>query len=311
MNPLLKTIIPALALFLTIPAAFSSLPCHAAGVGTTGAAFLKIGIGARALSMGSAFTAVVDDANAVNWNPASLGALKGQQVTASYNSLFQDQNQGFLAYARPLDRDRGTLGFGINYMNISDIEKRAGDTENPDSTFGSNNYALIVSCGKTGVLPDIDLGASLKYIRQTLDTFTGSAVAMDLGAMLKTSVENLTVGITLQNLGTKIGPDPLPFIAKAGAAYKLPGNRLCLAANVDALLSDERTYAGLGAEYWLLPQLALRAGYQFGRSQDKLGGIVGLGTGIGIKVDMMSVDYALVPFGDLGNTHRITIGARF
>jgi len=66
----------------------------AAGVGTTGAQFLKVGVGARPMAMGNAFSALADDANAVNWNPGALAEVKHKNLTASYNSLFKDQNQG-------------------------------------------------------------------------------------------------------------------------------------------------------------------------------------------------------------------------
>src|SRR3989338_4986558 len=85
-------------------------PAFAAGVGTTGAQFLKVGVGARPLAMGGAFSALPDDANAINWNPGALGAIPKQSVTASYNSLFQDQRQGFLGYVKPLSDDMRTIG---------------------------------------------------------------------------------------------------------------------------------------------------------------------------------------------------------
>ena len=40
--------------------------------GTTAAQFLKIGIGPRAIAMGSAFTATANDLTAIYWNPAGL-----------------------------------------------------------------------------------------------------------------------------------------------------------------------------------------------------------------------------------------------
>jgi len=40
--------------------------------GTTGAAFLTMGMGARAVGMGGAYSAVAADASAVSWNPAGL-----------------------------------------------------------------------------------------------------------------------------------------------------------------------------------------------------------------------------------------------
>src|SRR6056297_1782183 len=43
-----------------------------AKVGTFGAQFLKVGVSARATAMGSAYTAVGDNAEAVYWNPAGI-----------------------------------------------------------------------------------------------------------------------------------------------------------------------------------------------------------------------------------------------
>lgn len=44
---------------------------------------LGIGIGARAISMSGAFTAIADDASAVFWNPAGLAQLTDNQVYLS------------------------------------------------------------------------------------------------------------------------------------------------------------------------------------------------------------------------------------
>jgi hypothetical protein len=49
---------------------------------------LGMGIGARAVSMGGAFTAVADDASAVFWNPAGLSQLTDNQI---YLSGLKDQ----------------------------------------------------------------------------------------------------------------------------------------------------------------------------------------------------------------------------
>jgi len=44
---------------------------------------LGMGIGARAMSMGGAFTAIADDATAVFWNPAGLAQLTDNQIFLS------------------------------------------------------------------------------------------------------------------------------------------------------------------------------------------------------------------------------------
>ena len=113
------------------------------------------------------------------------------------------------------------------------------------------------------------------------------------------------------NLGSDIGPDPLPLTLKAGAAYRLLGQRLVLASDIDWLAQDRRAYLDLGTEYWLDKDLAVRAGYQVGHGADGLGTLVGFGAGLGIKLRQFTFDYAFVPFGDLGDTHRMTLGLRF
>jgi hypothetical protein len=120
-----------------------------------------------------------------------------------------------------------------------------------------------------------------------------------------------TAAFVIQNLGGKIGPDKLPLIFKGGASTKFFENKLTAAADLDWLANDERMYLDLGAEYMLNRYLDFRAGYQVGRSQDKLGGLVGLAAGLGLRYDNFTFDYAYVPFGDLGDTHRMTLGFVF
>ncbi|OGR76131.1 MAG: hypothetical protein A2X32_02560 [Elusimicrobia bacterium GWC2_64_44] len=283
---------------------------YAAGPGTTGASFLKVGVGARELAMGSAASVLTEGAGAANWNPAKLAGLKGKHLSASYNMLFIDESQGYLGFATQLKDDMGVLGGGMNYLTVGDIERRAGDTENPDSLFDSNNMALAFSYARAEVRPGLALGASLKYISQDLDTQTDKAVAVDLGSTYQLN-DTYTAAFVVQNLGGKVGPDNLPLLIKGGVARSFLDGKLAAAADVDWLAYDERFYLDLGAEYLLGKGLAFRAGYQLGRSQDELGGLTGLGAGLGLKFDRFTLDYAYVPFGDLGDTHRMTLGFTF
>lgn len=299
-----------LKIWLSAALMLAASAAQAAGVGTTGAQFLKVGVGARELAMGSAASALTEGANSVNWNPGRLAGLKQKNVTASYNALFVDQSQGFIGYATPLKENTGVIGVGVNYLTVSNIEKRAGDTEDADSKFSNNNTAVNLSYARAGVRPGLDLGASLKYIQQKLDTQNDKAIAVDLGASYKVN-SDWTAAFTVKNLGSSIGPDKLPLTLKGGAATRFFNGKLTAAADLDWLAYDERFYADFGAEYTLNTYLAFRAGYQAGRSQDKLGGLTGFAAGLGLKLDRFNLDYAYVPFGDLGDTHRMTVGFNF
>ena len=76
---------------------------------------------------------------------------------------------------------------------------------------------------------------------------------------------------------------------------------------------DNGIKAGFGTEYQfkLGADMAVtgRAGYNT-RTKD-MTGLVGLSAGLGVAYGSYGVDYAFVPFGDLGTTHRISTGANF
>jgi len=105
--------------------------------------------------------------------------------------------------------------------------------------------------------------------------------------------------------------DPLPLNIKPGVAWKFQFERfgtLALAMDSDLLVNDGLAFVQPGFEWRAHPAFALRGGYQIGRDEDAGSG---LGVGAGFYLYSMSLDYAFVPFGDLGDTHRVSLGFMF
>ncbi len=305
----LKTLSTVLAAMLTVTAAG-----YAGGVGTTGAQFLKIGQGARAVAMGGAFSAIADNADAIYWNPAGLGGQKTRQATASYSQYVQGINYGFIGYSQELCK--GVMGIGLNYLSVTDIERRTLDTDLNDGTFGANDSALYLSYGREKLFCDnLSLGANLKFIRQTLDDKSAQSYALDLAGLYKTPIDKLTASLGVYNIGTQVKfvdeGDPLPMDVRAGLAYRLFNNNLVVAADVNDYIVDTRLYTQVGAEYNMGKIVSIRGGYTLGMDSDKLGGMAGLSTGFGVHVWDIQLDYAFVPMGELNDTNRITISTKF
>ncbi|MFH1379609.1 MAG: PorV/PorQ family protein [bacterium] len=298
----------------------------AGGVGTTGAQFLKIGIGARPVGMGYAYSAVADDLNALYYNPAGLANQKDRQATASYLSYWQDVSIGFLAYSQQLFK--GTFGVGLSYLSIGGIEKRSlsfvNDTNNaagddlPEGKFGASDAALYLSYANKELLGQfvegLDVGASIKALHQEIDDESANTPALDLAALYQTPITNLNASLGVFNIGPEVKfvdeGDPLPMMVRLGVSYRMFNNKLLLVADADEYFIDERFYGKAGAEYKLIEVLSLRAGYQMGMDSE-LGGMAGLGTGIGFNIWNIQTDYAFAPFGELGDTHRISISTKF
>lgn len=105
-----------LAILLVYCAAYSY-----AAPGETTANFLKLGIGARALGMGEAFSAVADDASAVYWNPAGLAQLGRQEAVLMHAEHVEEIHLEFLGYAFPLAPMR-VVAARATYLSTGKIE---------------------------------------------------------------------------------------------------------------------------------------------------------------------------------------------
>jgi len=68
-----------------------------------GGSFLEIGVGARALGMGSAQVAVADDGSGFYWNPSGIASMGRIQVTGMYADLFNSlENHSFASISLPI-----------------------------------------------------------------------------------------------------------------------------------------------------------------------------------------------------------------
>jgi len=76
---------------------------------------LGIGIGARAISMSGAFTAIADDASAVFWNPAGLAQLADNQVYLSgdYPGGFSSAGIAYRPALKALQNRQVAIGLAI------------------------------------------------------------------------------------------------------------------------------------------------------------------------------------------------------
>jgi len=275
----------------------SGLICYADGPGTTTASFLKIGVGARASAMGEAFTALADDGTSLYWNSAGLTQLKTKEISVTYNSWFEGINQGYLGYIFP--SSKGTIGLGTNYVDMGKIEGR-DEEGNPTGNFGASDVHLFV--GYADKFKNISWGITAGWLQDKIKEDKESVFLANVGFLYPLS-KRLNLGIVAQNIGSKLGNDPLPLTFKVGATSK--SKTLNFALDV-AKPQDNDVYYCLGAEWWVGRTLALRAGY---KTNQDIGS--GLTAGLGFKAGKVQLDYAYVPYGDLGSTHRISLGMKF
>jgi len=286
--------------------------CFAAGLGVTGGEFLRLGVGERAIGMGGAFCSIANNVSSTYWNPAGLAQLSSRELSMmSFDYLMDISNENY-SYANPLGNS-GVLGFQISLLGMRDMSR---DEYGTMGSFFKNEERIVSLSYASWINPNLSMGINLKTIYTKLDTDETSGFGMDIGTLYKTPVENLNLGVVIQNIETGLKytdkKESMPLNLKTGISYTL--NNVILATDVDAFI-DNSINLHTGGEYTYKPmqrwnlQLSARLGYS--ASMGNINAISGLSSGFGLKINKFNIDYAFVPHGDLGDTKRISFTARF
>ena len=297
-------------IFACIPVAADNTDIHE-NAGTRAMTFLKIGVGAKAIGMGESQVAATDDLYASYWNPAGLAKLQKPQLALMHNAWFADINHEFVGVALPLG-SIGTVGASASYLSFGELQGRDRDG-NETAIFRPYDLAVIFSYAR-GFGSSIAFGANAKFLREQIADETGTGIAFDLGGLYTFPDIPLSLGFNAQHLGPRVTfieeAFGLPVTFRLGAAYKLWNEALVLTTDVIRPADNDLAIA-VGAGYTIANILQLRTGYKYQIGGNDLGAISGLTGGFGLTLLRFQIDYALVPFGVLGLTHRFSLVANF
>ena len=296
--------------------------------------FLDIGVGGRALGMGSAYTAVANDVTAGYWNPAGLARIKFPEIMLMHDQRYADAvSFNYGAGAMSLSKTE-TVGLSLIVLNVSGIPNTlnalidynhngifdSGDRLDYSKItfFSATDVALIGSYAKRAS-DNFSYGANVKFIRRSIGSTYGTGIGFDVGA-LYTPFRNFNLGANLQNATTTVvawttgTTEVSPPTLATGASYDLSIGpvgvtpALDLLFNADNLGASSTVHLGplsadvrAGAEVSYKNVIAIRAGYNEVKQ---------FTVGAGIHLPKLEIDYSFARFaysGSLGDTHRISL----
>ncbi len=344
MNPLLRSVLSALLLGAMLVAGTPSALRAQSKVGTTAAQFLGIGVGPRAMAMGSAFVALGDDASAMYWNPGALARMAHSQVMASHTAWLVETDFNWIGLTLALDADNAV---GISLTQLDYGEEDVNTVTMPEGTgerWTAQDLAFTISYARN-LTDRFSIGGSFKYITQQIWNESASTIAFDVGLVFRTPFDGLRLGAVLTNFGgdmqldgkdltRRIDLDPensgnnqtivanlktdsweLPLFFRAGISYDIQRNDLFTATiAADAVRpNDNDEHINLGGEIGFRDILFVRAGWKalFLDNTEE-----GFSAGFGLHYPIfgttaVALDYTYQDFGIFKSVQTISLAVDF
>jgi len=277
-----------------------------AKVGTIGGQVLKIGIGARAVAMGSSFVSVADDATAVYWNPAGIARIQKSVLSINHTSWLADIGYAQATYLFHTRFLPGTIGINARslYMDTQQV-RTIFRPEGEGRSFDAGDMAMGVTYGRS-LTDKFSAGIGVSYLQSTLASYTGNAMVFDFGTLYNTGYRSLRIGMSIQNIGSDMtfidDPVKMPTVFRVGMSMNLyeSGNQLLLMAGDFSHPPDNSERASWGMEYGFKEFFFLRSGYQFNSDLETFS--AGLGFKLAAALNSEArVDYA---YSDMGRCRR-------
>jgi hypothetical protein len=251
---------------LLLACAASLLICEAEAGDSEGGeagAFLRRGVGSRALAMGSAYTSLAADASAIYWNPAGLTEIKNREFLGMFSVLTLDRQEIFVSIANNFSNNFslgvGWLKFGVN--NIDGRDQNGNITE----TFDDSENSFMLSMGqKFGFF---SLGMTGKYIHHALYDRSGNGFSVDFG-LTAAVTEMVRIGIVVQDVGAQLKwntesklKEDIPAYVHVGASFQPDFLPVVFAVEAAKLGSGGGISFRTGGEYCPVEFFGIRAGY--------------------------------------------------
>jgi hypothetical protein len=308
-------------------------------LGTSGAQFLQIPVGARATALGGAYIGLSNDASSVFWNPAGIAKINNNAAHFSYLRWFNMFDYNSVSVAHNFE---GVGVFAASLTVFSMDKMEVTDELNPNGTgeyFDAQDMALGLTYARN-LTDRFSAGITLKYIYERIWNETADGLAFDIGTQYKLDFQNLTIAMSMTNFGAEMQFDGPDLNVTYDKSSNLPLNRLTPAKvvtdtyplplnfevgigmdvfttdfvktrlGIDAVHpNDNKERIHIGTEFAFFDRLFIRGGYKYNYDDEDF--TFGAGANLPFGGTLISFDYAYSLYDLLPNVHRISLGIEF
>ena len=289
-------------LFLSL---FAATTARAADPGMIFNPAEELGTGARPAALGSAFAGLEGGLDSLSWNPAGMLGLTVPEASFHHLSWIGGENQEALFFAVP-SRPWGVFAAGVQGTFYGTQDER-DDNGNVTGTLRPTRESVLAGWAK-GLGHGFSFGLVLHNEQLLLGSEDFSKLSLNGGLLYKNG-KGWALGASVAGAGTYVGTSPSGQVWRLGASAPL---RILKGSPTLVLLGATYEPYGVrrlqcGLEHHLVERLCLRMGYQATLQNNQLSGFRGLSSGFGWNAGGWALDYAFLPEGELGSSHRVSL----
>ena len=290
----------------------TSLSISADYAGYSGA-FLRMGMSARSLAMGSGFTAEIDQGFTAYHNPAGVAFLNKRQLGFSYHALNLDRRLMMSSISTSLPP---TAGLGVAWVSsgVDNIQGRS-TAGYKTQMLSTSEDAIFISFAQR-ITPWLALGINVKIINHQLpmneSQLAGKGTGFDIGFIVLPE-KKLHFAFVIQDLNTnyqwntgdvfegegRVYKESFPTMYRLGTTFTFQRiyftGDIGVVANQDDILGATIRFGG---EYRFAENYFIRAG--FGNTRFSLGA--------GLNFTFLNLNDAFFDYAVLVEPHSVSQG---
>jgi hypothetical protein len=176
-------------------------------VGTRGANFLEVGVGARGLALAGAYTSIAEGATALYWNPAGIAEAEGPIAAVSIANLYGSSGvkHTFVGGVMPAGGS-GAFGIALTQLTSGDIQRTTENfPDGGDPTFGQTFSYTATSAGlyyARRLTDRLAVGVGAKFVTEGIDNAHANYFGLDIGTKFRTGLYGTHIAATMSNIGS-------------------------------------------------------------------------------------------------------------
>jgi hypothetical protein len=268
-----------------------------------------LGASARTDALGGAFTGIADDPSALFFNSAGLSGLQDARISLNHNSYLAGTFEETLLVGLPAG-DLGGFATAIQYVFWGSLDQR--DSFGVDQgTYDDSDISLSLGWGKS-LSKNFSIGAAVYGTQQKIvDSLYGSLSGQ--AGLLWIPWTDFRAGLVYSGFGTPVSGQSLASDLKGGVSnlFHWGSDKSFLMALSGYYEPNGVSQLQGGIEAGYQKNYFLRVGYQLPLSDNQISGFTSFTAGAGVRIESITLDYAFVPYGDLGTSNRVSLAYDF